>query len=135
MRTRGAAWRVGRSSYTSLLSSETVYLQRTCRTQRPARVSEPLRRTLKQRVFEHLAHLREYIERDNPNAANRIASALLEAVERFAQLPNLGRPGRRAGTRELVLPGTPYIITYRPRGDRLEVVGVFYGRQECPKHL
>ena len=87
------------------------------------------------RAIEHLALLREYIARDNPNAANRIASALLEAVERLAELPNLGRPGRVAGTRELVVPGTPYIIPYRLRGDRLEVVAVFHARQKWPKQL
>ena len=87
------------------------------------------------RAIEHLAHLREYIARDNPNAANRIASALLEAAGRLAQLPNLGRPGRVAGTRELIVPGTPYIIVYRLRGDRLELVAVFHARQKWPKRL
>ena len=87
------------------------------------------------RAIEHLAHLREYIAHDNPNAANRIAGALLEAVERLAQLPNLGRAGRVAGTREIVVPGTPYVIPYRLRGDRLEVVAVFHARQKWPKQL
>ena len=45
------------------------------------------------RAIDHLAHLRAYVARDNPKAANRIAGALLEAVERLAELPNLGRPG------------------------------------------
>jgi toxin ParE1/3/4 len=87
------------------------------------------------RAIEHLAHLREYIARDNPNAADRIASALLGAIERLAQLPNRGRPGRVAGTRELVVAGTPYIMPYRLRGDRLEVVAVFHARQKWPKQL
>jgi toxin ParE1/3/4 len=87
------------------------------------------------RAVEHLAHLRSYIERDNPKAANRIATVLVETVERLAKLPNLGRPGRVAGTRELVVPGTPYVIPYRLRGDRLEVIAVFHGRQKWPKHL
>ena len=87
------------------------------------------------RAIEHLAHLRAYLARDNPNAANRIARTLLDAVERLAELPNLGRPGRVAGTRELVVPGTPYVIPYRLRGDRLEVIGVFHGRQKWPTHL
>jgi toxin ParE1/3/4 len=82
-----------------------------------------------------LAHLRAYIARDDPKAANRIAGALLEAVERLAELPNLGRPGRVTGTRELVVPGTQYVIPYRVRGDRLEVIAVFHGRQEWPKRL
>jgi toxin ParE1/3/4 len=87
------------------------------------------------RAVEHLAHLSEYIARNNPKAANRVAVTLLEAVERLAELPNLGRPGRVAGTRELVVPGTPYIIPYRLRGDRLEVVAVFHARRKWPKQL
>jgi len=87
------------------------------------------------RAIEHLTHLRSYIARDNPNAARRIADALLDAVERLADLPNLGRPGRVAGTRELVVPGTRYVIPYRQRGDRLEVIAVFHGRQKWPKRL
>ena len=87
------------------------------------------------RAIEHLAHLRAYIARDNPKAANRIAGTLLEAAERLAELPNLGRPGRVAGTRELVVPGTPYVIPFRLRGDRLEVIAVFHGRQKWPKRL
>ncbi len=85
------------------------------------------------RAIEHLAHLRSYIARDN--AANRIASTLLDAVERLAQLPDVGRPGRVAGTRELVVPGTRDVIPYRLRGDRLEVIAVFHGRQKWPKRL
>jgi addiction module RelE/StbE family toxin len=80
------------------------------------------------RAIEHLAQLRSYVARDNPQAANRIAGTLLDAVERLAELPNLGRPGRVAGTRELVVPGTPYVIPYRLRGDRLEVIAVFHAR-------
>ena len=87
------------------------------------------------RAVEHLTHLRSYIARDNPKAANRVATALLNAVERLAELPNLGRPGRVAGTREMVVPGTPYVIPYRIRGDRLEVIAVFQGRQKWPKLL
>jgi toxin ParE1/3/4 len=87
------------------------------------------------RAIDHLAHLRAYIARDNPKAANRIARALLEAVGRLAELPNLGRPGRIAGTRELVVPGTPYVVPHRLRADRLEVIAVFHARQKWPKHL
>jgi len=86
-------------------------------------------------AVEHLTHLRSYIARDNPKAANRVATALLNAVELLAELPNLGRPGRVAGTREMVVPGTPYVIPYRIRGDRLEVIAVFHGRQKWPKLL
>ena len=88
-----------------------------------------------QRAIGHLAALRDYIARENPAAAARMATALLAAVDRVAELPNLGRPGRVSGTRELVVPGTRYVIPYRVRGERLEIIAVFHGRQRCPKRL
>ena len=87
------------------------------------------------RAIGHLAALREYIARQNPGAAARTAATLLAAVDRLAELPNLGRPGRVSGTRELVVPGTRYVIPYRARGERLEIIAVFHGRQRWPKRL
>lgn len=87
------------------------------------------------RAIGHLADLRAYIARERPDAAVRTAMTLLSAVDRLAALPNLGRAGRVSGTRELVVPGTPYIIPYRLRGERLEIIAVFHGRQRWPKRL
>ena len=87
------------------------------------------------RAIGHLAGLRDYIARENPGAAARTATTLLAAVDRLAELPNLGRPGRVSGNRELVVAGTRYVIPYRVRGERLEIVAVFHGRQRWPKHL
>lgn len=87
------------------------------------------------RAIGHLADLRAYISRENPGAALRTAAILLTAVDRLAALPNLGRPGRVSGTRELVVPGTRYVIPYRVRGERLEIIAVFHGRQRWPKRL
>ena len=47
----------------------------------------------------------------------------------------LGRPGRLVGTRELVIPDTPYVIPYRVRRDRLELIAVFHSRQKWPMKL
>ncbi len=87
------------------------------------------------RAIQHLAALRAYIARDNPAAAAGVALALLAAVERLAELPNVGRPGRLAGTRELVVPGTPYVIPYRVGPERLEIIAVFHERQQWPSRL
>ena len=87
------------------------------------------------RAIGHLAALRDYIARESPAAAARTATTLLAAVDRLAELPNLGRAGRVSGTRELVVPGTRYVIPYRMRGGRLEIVAVFHGRQRWPKRL
>ena len=87
------------------------------------------------RAIGHLVHLRDDIARENPGVAARTAATLLAAVDRWAELPNLGRPGRVSGTRELVVPGTRYVIPYRVRGERLEIIAVFHGRQRWPKRL
>ena len=87
------------------------------------------------RAIGHLAALRDYIGRENPGAAARTATTLLAAVDRLAELPNLGRAGRVSGTRELVVPGTRYVIPYRVRGERLEIIAVFHGRQRWPERL
>jgi plasmid stabilization system protein ParE len=47
----------------------------------------------------------------------------------------MGRPGRVLGTRELVVPDTPYVIPYRVRRERLELIAVFHGRQKWPGRL
>jgi toxin ParE1/3/4 len=87
------------------------------------------------RAVRHLTDLRAYIARDNADAAARVAVTLLTAVERLAGMPSLGRPGRVSGTRELVVPGTPCVIPYRLRGERLEIIAVFHGRQQWPTRL
>ena len=87
------------------------------------------------RAIGHLAALRDYIARENPGAAARTATTLLAAVDRLAQLPNLGRAGRVSGTRELVVTGARYVIPYRLRGKRVEIIAVFHGRQRWPERL
>ena len=48
-----------------------------------------------------LADLRDYIAEDNPDAARRVAIAIVQTVdEGLAMNPKLGHPGRVPGTRE-----------------------------------
>jgi len=87
------------------------------------------------RAIKHLVHVRDYIAQDSPEAATEVAQRILDAVDQLAQYPNLGRPGRLPGTRELVVSDTPYIIPYRVRGNRVELIAVFHGRQRWPDVL
>ena len=84
------------------------------------------------RAIGHLVHIRQHIARDNPAAAERVAQRILRSVELLACQPHMGRPGRVVGTRELVVPDTPYLIPYRVRGDSLELIAVFHGHQMWP---
>ena len=87
------------------------------------------------RAIGHLIRLRAHIGKDSDEDAARIASRILRAVDLLAAYPEIGRPGRIPGTRELVVPDTPYIIPYRVRKERLELVAVFHGRQKWPTRL
>ncbi|MGC2204061.1 MAG: type II toxin-antitoxin system RelE/ParE family toxin [Stellaceae bacterium] len=82
-----------------------------------------------------LASLRQYISRERPAAAERQVEVILEAVENLIRFPHIGRPGRRMGTRELIISQTPYLVPYRIRGELIEVLGVLHGRQRWPDAL
>jgi toxin ParE1/3/4 len=87
------------------------------------------------RAIRHLVSVRDYIAQDSPKSAGVVAQRILDLVDQRAVHPNLGKPGRISGTRELVVPRTPYIIPYRIRGERVEVIAVFHGRQRWPDLL
>jgi toxin ParE1/3/4 len=87
------------------------------------------------RAIGHLVAIREYIEKDSEGNAARIAARILDAIEILRTQPQMGRPGRLAGTRELVVSGTPYIVPYRVKHERLELLAVFDGRRQWPRKL
>ena len=87
------------------------------------------------RAIRHLTALREFIERESEKNAALVATKILNAVDPLRIHPQIGRPGRLLGTRELVVPDTPYIIPYRVRRDRIELMAVFHGRQKWPAKL
>ncbi len=64
-----------------------------------------------------------------------VAQRILNSVELLKTQPEMGRPGRVVGTRELVVPNTPFLIPYRVRRERLELIAVFHGHQKWPKTL
>ena len=55
-----------------------------------------------------------------------------EATHHLTRHPDMGRPGRVPGTRELVLPHFPYIIPYRVKAQRVEILRVFHTSRKWP---
>jgi toxin ParE1/3/4 len=87
------------------------------------------------RAVQHLVALRKYIAKDSEQSAALVATRILDAIDLLQTQPEMGRPGRVVGTRELVIPDTPYLIPYRIRNERLELIAVLHGRQKWPKKL
>ena len=65
-------------------------------------------------------------------AAVEMGDAVHMAVNRLADHPAIGRPGRVAGTRELVVVGTPYIVRHRIEASAVVVLRVLHGAQRWP---
>ena len=61
---------------------------------------------------------------DDPLETVRLVERLDQAQARLAHFPNLGRAGRRAGTRELVLSGTPYLFVYRVDANAVVILDI-----------
>ena len=84
-------------------------------------------------AIRDLGSARAHIAHDNPPAADKQVEIVVTTVAGLARFPETGRPGRRAGTRELVVGRTPYLVAYRVRGDVIDVLRVLHGRQKWPE--
>jgi toxin ParE1/3/4 len=82
-----------------------------------------------------LQELRHYIAQDNTLAANRVAKQILTAINLLSEQPGIGRLGRVHETRELVIPGTPYIVPYRVKNNSIEILRIFHGAVQSPEEL
>jgi len=74
-----------------------------------------------------------YIAADDAAAARLVVERVLNAVAQLATQPDLGRPGRVPGTRELVVLNTRYLIPYRVRGTEVQILRVFHTSRRPPK--
>ncbi|MEX1205010.1 MAG: type II toxin-antitoxin system RelE/ParE family toxin [Dongiaceae bacterium] len=81
---------------------------------------------------DDLRHLHAYIAQRNPGAARSIARTILDGVGNLRRFPAIGRPGRVAGTRELVITGTPFVVPYHVIGQAIEIVAVLHGARRWP---
>lgn len=58
---------------------------------------------------------------------------ILASIDILERYPNAGRNGRVEGTRELVVAGTPFIVYYRIREGRVEILSVLHGSRKWPE--
>ena len=82
-----------------------------------------------------LAEMVAYIASDNPAAGYRVHDDIRKQTNLLAIYPEIGRPGRVRGTRELVITGTPYIAAYRFAGDALTILRLLHGARLWPREL
>jgi plasmid stabilization system protein ParE len=81
-----------------------------------------MRITWSRRALRHVIAVTAAIADDSEQNAQVVAERILTEVELLQTQPEVGRPGRVLGTRELVIPNTSYIIPYRVKEGRLELI-------------
>lgn len=79
-----------------------------------------------------MSELLQYIAQNNIAAAYEVHEQINQQVDALNDHPQLGRPGRLRGTRELVVSRTPYIVAYRSKGDAIHILRVLHGAQQWP---
>jgi len=84
-------------------------------------------------AVDDLDDIAGYISQDNPEAARRTVRRLWTAVKSLAEQPEMDRPGRVHGTRELVVSDTPFVVPYRVVGSEIEILRVLHGARDWPK--
>jgi len=80
-----------------------------------------------------LESIRNYIAKESPRAAGKVASRIKESINRLSNFPLSGRAGRVPETRELAIPGTSYIAVYAIQGDEVLIAAVLHERQNWPE--
>jgi len=75
--------------------------------------------------------IREYIATDDQRAALAMDELFTQKAARLAQLPEMGKPGRVDGTRELVAHRS-YILIYAVKDDHVQVLRIMHTARQWP---
>jgi toxin ParE1/3/4 len=88
------------------------------------------------KASRHLRAAYDYWARESsPTAADMTLERIFSAVEQLERFPGAGRPGRVSGTRELVIVPTPFLVTYRVRRGKIEIIALLHGARKWPEQF
>jgi toxin ParE1/3/4 len=88
------------------------------------------------KASRHLRAAYDYWTRESsPASAETMLERIFSAVELLQRFPGAGRPGRIAGSRELVIVPTPFLVAYRVRRAKIEILSLLHGARKWPEEL
>jgi len=81
---------------------------------------------------QDLEHIASYLFEHAPDRAAELVRQIYDAPFALLTFPYRGRPGKKRGTRELVLSPLPYIVVYQIAGRIIHIVRILHGAQKWP---
>jgi toxin ParE1/3/4 len=85
------------------------------------------------RATRHLEAAYNYWRREeSEKAADLMLDRIFSVVELLENNPELGRRGRVCETRELVLNPLPFVLAYRVKRARIEIIALLHGARKWP---
>ncbi|MCF6209729.1 MAG: type II toxin-antitoxin system RelE/ParE family toxin [Gammaproteobacteria bacterium] len=73
------------------------------------------------------------VTQDNPQAAQKLVLIIKGAVSLLSEQPGIGRPGRIPNTKEFVVDHSSYILPYRVRDNKIEILRVLHATRRWPQ--
>lgn len=87
-----------------------------------------------EQATQQLDQAHDYIALSNSDeVAARITMLIVANVQQLDTFLMSGRSGRVSGTRELVVPNTPFVVAYAIDHDRIVILAVYHGAQQWPE--
>lgn len=81
-------------------------------------------------ALRDLESLHAYVAEDSLLAAVGTVERIPSGIEALSRHPEMGRKGRVAGTRELIV--APYVVAYRIRQSAIELIGIIHSARKWP---
>jgi len=81
---------------------------------------------------DDLEQIAKYLIKQTPERAAGLVRSIYNAPTALLTFPHRGRPGRKDGTREFVIPSLQYIVVYRISDDVIHLVRILHTAQKWP---
>lgn len=77
----------------------------------------------------------DFIAADNPQAAIEQGEEIESQISSLRDHSQRGRTGRIKGTRELVIVRTPYVVAYRIKSGKIQILRILHSARQWPDSL
>ena len=86
-------------------------------------------------ALEDLKSIGKYIAQENANAAYHVLIKIKATADNLSRHPEIGRPGRVFGTREIVMSDLPYILAYQITDRNIRILAVMHTSRKWPENF